>query len=57
MAERLAGLEREQATLAAGARAAVAELERRPPASRLPLYLSFAAVAFGAAALAFSLLR
>ncbi len=57
VAERIAGLEREQATLAAGARAAVAELERRPPASRLPLYLSFAAVAFGAAALAFSLLR
>jgi hypothetical protein len=56
MAERLAGLERNQARLVAGAQAAVVELERRPTPSRVPLYAALAAILLAAVALAIALL-
>jgi hypothetical protein len=49
VAERLDGLERSQAKLEAGTRAAVVGLERRP---RAPLYAALAAVLIALAALA-----
>jgi SpoVK/Ycf46/Vps4 family AAA+-type ATPase len=54
--ERLEGLERNQARLEAGTKAAVVELERRPGASRVPLYAAAIAVLFAAAALVITLL-
>jgi SpoVK/Ycf46/Vps4 family AAA+-type ATPase len=53
VAERLEGLERSQSRLEAGTKA---ELERRPGPSRVPLYLSGAAVVLAAAALVLTLL-
>ncbi len=55
VAERLEGLERNQAGLEAGTKAAVTELERRPEPSRVPLYLSVAAVVVALVALAVAL--
>jgi len=51
VAERLEHLEERQAQLETGAKAAVVELERRPPLSRAPLWLSIAAALLAAAAL------
>ncbi len=56
VAERLEGLERKQARLEAGTKAAVVELERRPAPSRAPLYLAVAALVVAAASLAIALL-
>jgi hypothetical protein len=55
-AERLEGLERNQARLEAGTKAAVVELERRAAAARAALYAGIAAVVLAAAALAIALL-
>ena len=52
VAERLEELERNQARLEAGTKAAVVELERRPGISPVPLYAAVAAVVLAAAALA-----
>jgi len=57
IAERLEGLERNQARVEAGTTAAVTELERRPGPSRVPIHLAIVAVVLAAAALAVSLLR
>ncbi|MBA3316993.1 MAG: 26S protease regulatory subunit [Gemmatimonadales bacterium] len=51
VAERLEGLERSQAQLQAGTKAAAVELERRPPPSRVPLYAAVAAILLAGAAL------
>jgi SpoVK/Ycf46/Vps4 family AAA+-type ATPase len=51
VAERLAGLEENQARLEAGTKGAVVELERRSAPSRLPLYVAIAAILLAAAAL------
>jgi len=56
VAERLEALERNQARLEAGTKAAVVELERRPPSSRMPLYAAIAAIVLAASALAIALL-
>jgi SpoVK/Ycf46/Vps4 family AAA+-type ATPase len=56
VAERLEGLERNQARLEAGTKAAVIELERRPAASRTPLYAAIAAIVLAAATLVITLL-
>jgi hypothetical protein len=56
VAERLEGLERNQARLEAGTKAAVVELERRPAAPRAPLYAAIAALLLAAAALGIALL-
>jgi hypothetical protein len=56
VAERLEGLERNQARLEAGTKAAVVELERRPAAPRTPLYAAIAAIVLAASALAIVLM-
>jgi hypothetical protein len=56
VAERLEALERNQARLEAGTKAAVVELERRPAASRMPLYAAIAAVVLAATAMTLALL-
>jgi hypothetical protein len=49
-------LERSQARLEAGTKAAVVELERRPAPSRIPLYAAVAAIVLAAAALVVAVL-
>jgi SpoVK/Ycf46/Vps4 family AAA+-type ATPase len=56
VAERLDRLERTQSNSEANTKAAVAELTRRPPPSRFPLYASIGAAALAAAALAVALI-
>jgi hypothetical protein len=51
VAERLEGLERNQATIEAETKAAIVEFGRRPAPSRAPLYAAIAAVLLAAAAL------
>jgi SpoVK/Ycf46/Vps4 family AAA+-type ATPase len=57
VAERLDGLERGQAKLEAGTKAAVAELDRRPLPSRAPWYVASAALLLALAALVLALVR
>jgi hypothetical protein len=54
--ERLDQLERNQARLEAGTKAAVVELERRPAPSKAPLYAAVTAMLLAAATLAVVLL-
>jgi hypothetical protein len=56
VAEKLEGLERNQARLEAGAKAAVVELDRRPGSSRVPLYAAIAAIVLAGAALMIAIL-
>jgi SpoVK/Ycf46/Vps4 family AAA+-type ATPase len=56
VAERLEGLEQNQARLEAGAKAAVGELERRGAPARVPLYAAVTAILLAAVALVIGLL-